>query len=79
MIFTCGCGDTDKFAQDAFKILFPNKEIPSIVHGISKKDPQIIREYATALVKGQEKFAYYFGWDKTDLEAWNLLKGLRIE
>lgn len=79
LLITCGCRDTDKFAADAFKILFPAIVMPPIRQGIGHKEPEIIKDYATALIRGKEKFAYYFKWDSGDLEAWDLLRGVRIE
>lgn len=78
VIVTCGCSDTDKFAQDAFRILFSNKAMPSITHRVSHNEPQLLREYVNALTKNVEKFAYYFSYDSSDIEAWDLLKGIRI-
>lgn len=78
LLITCGCGDTDKFATDAFKILFPGIDMPPIRHGIGHKEPGIIVEYVNALMKSDAKYAYYLKADSADLEAWDLLKGLRI-
>lgn len=78
ILVTCACGDVDKFATDAFKILFPDADMPPIQHGVGHKEPNIIKEYVSALVKSNDKFAYYLKWDKADLEAWDLLKGVRI-
>lgn len=78
LLITCGCGDTDKFATDAFKILFPDQSLPPIRHGVSHKEPNLIKEYVSALMKNNDKFAYYLKWDKTSLDIWDLLKGIRI-
>lgn len=62
-IITCGCGDTDKFAESAFRIIFPNTPIPPITHDHN------------ALAKENEKYALLF----TDEGVWDLNKGIQIQ
>lgn len=73
-ILTCGCGDTDKFATSAFKILFKDRATPPIKHTGGGIENVQMREMVSALEKAKEKFAYYFGED----EVWDLLKGVRV-
>lgn len=73
-IVTCGCGDTEKFAIDAFKILFKDRPIPEVI----SQSPQNVdfakwAPYIKAAEKAGDKYAYYL----TDEEMWDLLKGVR--
>lgn len=83
VIVTCGCGDTDSFAQDAFKLLFPKHPLPLIKNAEelveSAVPSSIAREQLKALHKAKTKFAYYMKFDEEDnFECWDLLKGVRI-
>lgn len=71
-IFTCGCGDTDSFAKDAFHILFPDR-IPPIPTSQKPNFPKWER-YLQALNVSKDKFAYYV----TPAELWDLLKGVQV-
>lgn len=70
LIVTCGCGDTDKFATDAFKILFPTKERPPLQHGFRPEDSSI-----SINVNDTKRYAYYLHGGE---EVWDLLKGVRV-
>lgn len=75
IIYTCGCGDTDSFAKDAFRILFPHLPIPPLV----SQKPQNVEfakwgRYLDALNSSHDKFAYYI----TPTELWDLLKGVQV-
>lgn len=70
VIITCGCGDTNRFVMDAFRILFPEDPVPPIKQGSTDcKSPQI-----AALAKSGEKYAYLFHPKGT----WDLLKGVQV-
>lgn len=73
IIVTCGCGDTDKFAADAFKILFKDRPLPPISHEEGWLGNDRANQMVRALNKSKEKFAYYFNGE----EVWDLLKGVR--
>lgn len=82
-IYTCGCADTDSFGADAFRILFPGHDLPSIRHlGEMTKDfaeNTTARRQLRALQQSKAKFAYYMKADGPEgLECWDLLKGVRI-
>lgn len=82
VIFSCSCGNTDEFAKDAFKILFPKEELPELVAGrvmaksLSQKLPDF-RDEIMALHNSNEPFAYYI--DTETKEMWDLLKGVRVQ
>lgn len=77
-IVTCGCNDTDKFAKDAFKILFPDTDIPPLSqHQSISQNPEIC-EFVKALEKSNKPYAYYFKEENDNIEAWDLLKGVRV-
>lgn len=77
-IVTCGCNDTDSFAKDAFRILFHDVDVPPISHNRSiSQNPQIC-EFVNSLEKNDKAYAYYFKEDSSNIEAWDLLKGVRI-
>lgn len=77
IILSCGCGNTDKFAKDAFRILFHTEKIPKIVKTMGIIKHKLLREVVSGLMDGREKYAYYLSWDD-DVEVWDLLKGERI-
>lgn len=78
LLITCACQDIDKFVTDAFKILFPDKKIPPIHHGIGPMPTGSKYEIIPSLIPKRGKFAYYF-FVNTDgeLEGWDLIKGVR--
>lgn len=78
-ILSCGCGDTDKFAKDAFKILFPLEEIPPIVHSMGIMKDKQLRDVVNALVEGKEKYAYYILVGSDQIQVWDLIKGKQIQ
>lgn len=73
-ILTCGCGETDKFAATAFRLLFKEKPMPPINHSSGRLEGDQVNKMVEALGKSKEKFAYYF----SEEEIWDLLKGVRI-
>ena len=77
-ILTCGCGDTDKFAEDAFKILFPGQRTPNIVHSMGIIDNKLLRTVVNGLITANEKYAYFLQWYEQSVEVWDLLKGVQI-
>lgn len=78
VIYSCNCGDTDKFAKDAFRILFPDTDLPEIVQFATTNNPELNR-YMEAIKKSHEKFAYYISYDNEVFEMWDLLKGVRVK
>lgn len=78
LLITCACQDTDKFVTDAFKILFPYKEMPPIHHGIGPMPTGSKFEIVPSLLPKRGKFAeYFFVNEDGDLEVWDLIKGVR--
>lgn len=74
-ILTCGCGDTDKFAKVAFKLLFHKTKLPSVVHTMGVISNNDLRQIVTALTTQHEKYAYYIS---DELQVWDLIKGVQI-
>lgn len=75
IIITCGCGDTDSFAESAFRIIFPDTPIPEITHNtLSLTNPTHI-QMVNALAKADKKYALLF----TDEGVWDLNKGVQIQ
>lgn len=78
----CGCGNTGEFAKDAFKMLFPDKELPKTIDSriqlklMSNKFPEYEDEIR-ALYNSEEAYAYYI--DTETKEMWDLLKGARVQ
>lgn len=79
VIYTCNCGDTDKFAKTAYHIVFPDKEAPNVVHAIEYTNNAELNRVIKAIKISEEKFAYYIGYDKNNFELWDLLKGVRVQ
>ena len=76
-IVTCGCGDTDEFAKNAFRLLFPDDDCPNISRGgIITTEPKF-SEMVLALERAKKPYAHYFKDDKP-IEAWDFLKGARV-
>lgn len=73
-IITCGCGDTDKFAKDAFKLLFPKEDVPPITQTPNFSEFGEWEIYPKAMAKAKQKYAFYI----TDDELWDLIKGVRV-
>lgn len=74
-IVTCGCGDTESFAKDAFKILFKAEPLPpTVAHDTPNLDLGRWAPYISAADKAKEKYAYYV----SDKEMWDLMKGIRL-
>lgn len=78
-ILTCGCSDTDKFAKEAFKLLFPDEKLPSIVHSMGIMRNETLRTVVNGLTEGNEKYAYYLTWTNDNVSAWDLIKGVQIQ
>lgn len=77
-ILTCGCGDTDKFAMDAFKLLFPLEEVPLVVHSMGVIRNKLLRTVVNGLLDGKEKYAYFILASEKSVAVWDLLKGVQI-
>lgn len=80
VLVTCGCGDTDQFARDAYKLIFPGHPMPPVVSslyalGKVKDFPTsgTLYEQAKALLTSDAKYAFYFG----DGQVYDLLTGER--
>lgn len=80
-IVSCGCGETDQFAQDAYRLLFPKHPMPPLVSSLYaynqlKGVPHEGKTYelAKAALISNGKYAYFFG----DGQIYDLLKGVRI-
>lgn len=78
ILFTCGCGNTDKFAQDAFRILFPKEKVPFVQHTLGLPPTDDIAKIVHAIKQDKKKFAYLFRYDDNHTEAWDLIKGKRV-
>lgn len=79
ILFTCGCGNTDKFARDAFKMLFSGEEVPPVQHALGLPPTDDISRIAHALkADKKKKFAYLFRYDDNHTEAWDLNNGKRV-
>lgn len=87
IIITCTCKGTPAFAKDAFQILYPGQPVPEIVS--EKNQIYTVAEkwqgtnfgnYAKALAKNQEKFAYYFEIAENGdvITQINLKTGMRV-
>lgn len=84
-IINCGCGNTDDFSKDAYRMLFPDDDLPRIIHKLGIVKHKLLRDIVTALVDGKEKYAYFVSYgkagivgDKEEVYVWDLLKGIRI-
>lgn len=77
-IVTCGCGDTNAFVKEAYKLLFPGSPLPPITTAedlVNTTGPYSqSRRELQAMQKAKQKFAYLF----RDEELWDLLKGVRV-
>ena len=80
-IYSCGCGNTDQFARDAFKLLFPYEPVPPIVHpphDYNFASPSL-QKVANAFTKSDKPFAIYCMMSEDGEGAiWDLLKGKRL-
>lgn len=81
VIVSCGCNDTDQFAKDAYRLLFPEHPLPPIVSSLYaynqvKGVPTSgkVYELAKAALLSDATYAYFFG----DGQVYDLLKGVRI-
>lgn len=66
-ILCCTCPGTPKFSEEAFKILYPNEEIPEIFSGrnnictlADRYSGTNFGKYALSLAKLKNKFTYLF-------------------
>lgn len=75
-ILTCGCGDTDKFAKDAYSLLFPDSPAPALVHSMGIIRDKKLRDIVNGLTK-RKKYAYLLRYGD-NIEVWDLIKGVRI-
>lgn len=81
-ILSCGCGNTDQFAKDAAKILFPEANYDLILGVDTIRDfimtqdlPPKVEAYLRAYAESKDKFALYLQDNKG---LWNLMKGKKI-
>lgn len=79
LIITCGCGDTDAFAEDAYTLIFPKHPIPPIMTA-DRAEEEVLHTSAAyqkvlALTHATEKYAYLF----QDGHIWDLLTGVQVE
>ena len=86
-ILTCSCPGTPKFAEEAYRILFPEEQPPKIYTGenniyyLANQFPDTnFGRYAKGLAKNRDKFAYYFEInEKGDVVSQiNLKSGLKL-
>lgn len=77
-IVTCGCNDTDEFAKNAFRLLFSCRGYPPISHNVPTIQSPKTLDFIGALEKSGKPYAYYFR-DGDVFEAWDLLKGVRVQ
>lgn len=78
LIYTCGCGDTDRFAKDAFKLLFPTEKMPTISHNLGIINDSDLRKVINGLAKNTQKYAYYILQIDGRISVWDLLEGVQI-
>lgn len=73
-ILACDCGDTQTFAKDAFKLLFPGEKLPPITQTPDFCEFGEWGKYLGAILKSEQKYAYYVAEDG----LWDLLKGVQV-
>ena len=88
-ILTCKCGDTPEFAKDAYSLLFPETETPTLISG----DDEIMK-FSTGFPQGSEAYSYIHGIaiskekyaifmeidkDNNIVQAYNLITGHQIQ
>lgn len=79
LIISCGCGDTDSFAKDAYALIFPDSPLPPIMTTDQAEEeflhtPEAYQKLL-ALAHAKEKYAYLF----QDAHVWDLLTGVQVE
>lgn len=84
-IVCCNCGDTPRFSEEAYKILFPKKPTPNIYH--NNKDIEGVMQqmtdhspawlYLRDLLESDKKYSYYMNVDKNGNinKLYNLITG----
>lgn len=84
VVITCGCGNTNEFAKDAFKLLFPNQKFPILLFSkvsismFADGQGKEVKKYFNAIIDTDDKYAYYAKIENGKIiELWNLLKGIR--
>lgn len=87
VIAVCTCSGMKEKAETAFKILFPNKEVPQIYRGrdaiskfVAAHQGTNVGNYLAAISKKSGKFSYYVEYDdKGDvMENINLMTGKQV-
>lgn len=74
-IITCGCGDTNQFAKDAFRLLFKGQPIPPVINPEAlPSELSLLSPQVEAADRSGEKFAFYADGE----ELWDLMKGVRL-
>lgn len=87
-IICCKCGDTQSFSRDAFKLLFPGRDLPEqylqpdlhkLVDKLNKNS-NFCKYITENLLNGKNKFSYYFSVDSKGnvVEQYNLLTGKKV-
>lgn len=86
-IVCCGCGGIGKKAEYAFKIAFPDDEVPEIHKGkdavrrLAEQNPNTnFERYMRGVAKKSGKWAYYVATNEQGdiTELYDLLAGKRI-
>lgn len=85
VIVACRCGDTDDFAKDAYRLLFPNTEMPQFLSGstevgnlYSALPNNTMSDHLLALLRSNKKYARYMEYDDDLIAEWDLLTGQRL-
>lgn len=86
VIVTCTCRDTPRFAQDAFRILFPDFNAPILLTGrqiieLAEQFPGTdFSEYLMALSHNKEKYArlFFYTDEGKVLSQYNLITGATV-
>lgn len=82
VILCCSCFRMDKKATEAYALLFPNEEQPTLIKGrdrIYKYAKKINNDHMVAISKLSGKYAYFIEFDGNNItKEYNLLTGQRI-
>lgn len=82
LIITCGCGDTTQFAKDAFKIAFPNEELPEIYEKIDQTQMDDLNKIIVSCGGEEIDFSKPYALEVDDSgyngSIYDLLKGYKI-
>lgn len=85
VIVSCRCGDTDEFAKSAYRLLFPDTEMPQFLSGstevgnlYSALPRNTMSDHLLALLRSNKKYARYMEYEDDLTAEWDLIKGERI-